>query len=100
MNEDAIYNRLRESHPYLSEEQCRETTRKLSRLDDSLKPNLWEWLSGEEDYSEILVRNKFSLSSVLQLRRDGDVGKALIDLEEYRKDKNTEYKFWYPETLE
>lgn len=91
--EAAILDKLTQDSPSLPEAVRLERTRGLLDLPSELQPNLTQWLRGGP-FSEVLIREKYSLRTVLAIRRSADVSSALLDLSAYARDGKKEYRLW------
>lgn len=79
--------------PGMDRAWLKERAEKLLSLGSPLNRNVEEWLDGRP-FSEVLVRGKYSLTTVLALRESRDIADALLSLEEYRLKPEAEFLLW------
>ena len=90
---ERIVNRIREVHPYFTAQAAEELADRLMQADGALRVNLTEWLEGKA-LSDIWVRDKYCIGSVMQLRATQDFISAFIALDDYAKDESREAGLW------
>lgn len=70
---------------------------KLLTCDDTLKPNIVEWLKSKP-FSDIWVRDKYCLNAVLKIRGNPTsplaIADAILALDAFAKDISKEHLIW------
>lgn len=98
--EDAALNRKRKlvdkqavCCPGMDQTWLEDRAERLLALGSPLNQNVEEWLN-DRDFSEVLIRGKYSLTTVLALRDSRDIADALLSLESFRLTPETEFLLW------
>lgn len=90
---EKIVNRIKEVHPYFTAQATEELADRLMKTEEALTVNLTEWLEGKA-LSDIWVRDKYCIGSVMHLRASEDFVSAFIALDDYAKDESKEQGIW------
>lgn len=93
MDKQKILAKIKAQYPYYRAEKQLEYADQLCRVDENLLKNVEEWANGQS-LSDIWIRQKYCVRSVLQLRQDSDFADAVLSLNEYAEDAAREYLIW------
>lgn len=85
--------KIKEEKPYLTSESAEKTAERLAQCEEFLACNVQQWLDGKE-LTDVWVRDKYCIGSVLFLRGNEDFISAFIALDDYAKDESTEAELW------
>lgn len=90
---EKITKKIREAYPHFPDVTVEKYAIRLMDTQDFLVPNLIEWIEGK-DFTDIWVRDKHCIGSVLHLRGTKDFLSAFTALDDYAKDEAAEAGIW------
>ena len=93
MTRESIFKKVQVVYRHYLPEKQNEVTDRLMCVDKTLHQNIEEWLS-DKPISDIWVRDKYCIGAVMNIRHDKDFVSAIIALDDYLKDENTEQHIW------
>ncbi len=97
MTRDELLAKLKNKLAYLPESMAQKLAEKLVDCEAVLHTNLVEWAQ-DKPLSDVWIRDKYCMNAVLEIRGGGrsglDVADAFLDLNEYVKNSDQEYRIW------
>lgn len=90
---DKLLTKIKETYPFYTNEAQQQYANKLLNISKPLRPNVVQWLNNEP-LQEILIRNKYTINAVLEIRNSNDFIDAILCLNEYANDEANECLIW------
>lgn len=86
-----LLEKIKKEHPNFLPSKQEELAERLTTVDEKLRPNIREWLN-DQPLSDVYVNDRYCVRSVMKMYGDKNFVRAIILLDNYLKDSETEGK--------